>query len=128
MEPVSWSLPCALAPLMVAALKASWAVREEESLVMPFWRRGMNLSSSKRLRELLEHALSLPRETLMLAFSNWLTGAIPLASLRLDTGLWDTLIFLLARISISWSVTWTQWAAVTGRSNTPALSKKEAGV
>ena len=80
------------------------------------------------LRLLLLEAPSVPSATFMPFFSASGTGAIPPPSLRLLVGLRmnDTLFSIIKSISVS--VTWTQWAAIAGKSKVPGHINVGVGV
>ena len=70
-------------------------------------------------RSFPEIAPSVPSVTRTPARSMSATGAMPLASLRFDIGLWATLAPVRARMAISSSSSQTQWASTVRASSTP---------
>ena len=84
--------------------------------------------SSIKFRLLLLATLSVPMATLTPFSKSRGTLHTPLANFRLLTGLQATVTPLFLNMSISSSVTQTQWAAVVGVSKSPNSSRYAAGV
>ena len=127
-EPISFSSPSAFAPLMVAMRKPSFALTHCGVFPVPLWISVSRLSSWNMFRQLLLAAPSVPRQTLTPASSIFAMGAKPFPSFILLAGLVTTLTFFRFRISISSSVTCTQWAAIAGTSKIPHFSASAIGV
>ena len=100
-RPISFSLPCAYAPFTVASFSAEYAGTAVGSRLVPFASSAASFNSSNKSCELFEAQPSVPRETLIPLLSIAVTFAIPLASLRFDTGLCATETPRRARILIS---------------------------
>ena len=86
------------------------------------WRIASNMS-----RSLLLAAPSVPRATVRPAFIAFTTGAAPLASFMLLSGLCDNATPCVFRIAMSASVRCTPCAATAGVSQNPRESKYAAG-
>ena len=122
------SRPKAFAPFTVAIFTTSPALHTVGSSVTPFCSSAAKLISVYIFRLLFDAWLSVPMATFTPFASIFATGAMPLASFRLLLGLWRTLTPFCAMMSMSSSVTWTQWAAAVGMSKKPMSARCFTGV
>ena len=123
-----WGQPMARAPVRVAMAKAWAPPRAVGSPVKPFCSREARRISLSMSSRLLLEAPSVPRATLTPAWSILHTGAKPLANFMLLAGLCTAHTPFSARMAMSSSSTWTQWAARVGLSNRPRSRKYRTGL
>ena len=126
--PSSPSRPMAFAPLAVAIFSTSAASTHGHFRFAPLYTSAAAFISWNIFRALLLPQPSVPRHTLIPASRNSGTGAKPFPSFMLLLGLMATLTCFSAMIRISSAVAYTQWAAITGTSNTPRESTYRIGV
>ena len=127
-DPISFSIPSARAPPIVAMSSAVCAGTAVGSCVASFarndaWRIAPNMS-----RSLLLAAPSVPRPSAMPAARYLVTGAVPLASFMLLSGLCDTPTPCFFRIWMSSSFTQTPCAASVRGPQKPSDSRYPTGV
>jgi hypothetical protein len=84
------SMPSTRAPSMVAIRSAVAAGMARGSLVTSLCRKAACRAASNMSRSLLLAAPSVPRPTAIPAARIAMTGAVPLASFMLLSGLWET--------------------------------------
>ena len=108
MEPISFSIPMALAPSIVAISTTFSADMDSGSLVAHFCSRAVFFISSIMSLALLEAAPSTPREQVTPAFKSFGIGATPDDRYMLEHTLWEILRSYFLAFSISSSVRCTQ--------------------
>jgi len=126
-EPISFSIPNALAPLIVAISKTVWALTIVGSKLLILCNKAATFISSNISRLLLEQALSVPNPTFIPELIISGKGIIPEANFIFEIGQWTTEELVWANIFISFLSNQQQWAKKVRSSKMPALSKISIG-